>query len=178
MRFDTALRDHVHGLYRQNSLAAHLRETPLFSNLAAERIGDVVAATEFETFGDFEWHRPYKNFTELTPNERIEAEPLIAREGNDPNGLLLIRNGFARMSVGYGHGYRTVSYLGKGGTYGLNALYTQWRTGRTTPLAHSLRAIGYVDILRVPTNLIEQLVFEPLSARERDRWDERFFECR
>lgn len=78
-------------------------------------------------------------------------------EGNSPNGLLLIRNGFARCSVQYGHSHRTVSYLGKGQLYGLEELFHQWQQqADATPLRHSLRAVGYVDVLRIPADQVNR----------------------
>ena len=36
-----------------------------------------------------------------------------------PNGLILIRNGFARVTRAHGSRERTLSYLGKGSVFGL-----------------------------------------------------------
>lgn len=174
MRFDSALRHHIQELYRRNSLATHLRETPAFRHLTAAQIEELVQTTQFESFGDFEWSRPFKSLADASPNERIAAEPMIAQEGNLPNGLIIIRNGFARVSQQYGQGHRTCSYLGKGGLFGLEELWTQWKTGQSIPLAQSLRAVGYVDVLRIPTEQVESLVFAALphsmqEALERQR---------
>jgi Fe-S-cluster-containing dehydrogenase component/CRP-like cAMP-binding protein len=164
MRFDGSLRSHVQELYRRNSLATHLRETSVLRHLSSSQIQDLVAATQFESFGEFEWNRPFKSLAEATPNDRIASEPLIASEGNLANGLVIVRNGFARLSQRYGHGHRTCSYLGKGDLFGLQELWHQSQTGRNVQLRHSLRAVGYVDILRIPTELVESHVFANLPA--------------
>ena len=41
-------------------------------------------------------------------NRLIDAEPIIAEEGDYPDGLLLIRNGFARVSRRINHGHYTL----------------------------------------------------------------------
>lgn len=169
MRYAPAWRDHIHQLYRQNSLASHLRETPFLKNLSDATMAQLVAATQFESYGDWEWHRPYQELAQKAPEKRIEAEPVIAKEGNLPNGLLLVRTGFARLSQRYGHGHRTVSYLGKGQCYGLEELYHQWESRQSVPLDYSLRALGYVDILRIPTDLVETLILPQLPPSEERR---------
>jgi Fe-S-cluster-containing dehydrogenase component len=96
----------------------------------------------------------------------MEREPVIAREGDYPNGLLLVRSGFARVSSRYNHGERTVSYLGKGDGFGLKEIATGWRRGGHVPLQHTLRALGYVDLLFIPTSVIEQSVLPALTAAQ------------
>src|SRR3954471_906710 len=56
MRRTPAIRTHVERLYRENSLRAHLRETELLKDLPAPQLDIVVAATEFESFGSFDWY--------------------------------------------------------------------------------------------------------------------------
>lgn len=172
MKFDNALRDHIHQLYRRNSLATHLRQTPLLKTLTEDQIDELVQRTRFETFGHFDWYRPFNHMQDASSSERIDAEPVIAREGSAANGLVLIRNGFARLSQQYGHGHRTVSYLGKGQTYGLVELYQQWKRQTAMPLIHSLRAIGYVDVLRIPQDLIESYVLPNLQEATRQELEQ------
>ncbi len=169
MRYAPAWREHIHQLYRQNSLAAHLRETPFLRQLSDTALAQLVSATQFESYGDMEWHRPYQELSQRGAGERIDAEPLMAQEGHLPNGLLLLRTGFARLSQMYGHGHRTVSYLGKGQSYGLEEIFLQAQMKRPVPLEYSLRALGYVDILRIPTALVEQLILPQLPKSEMHR---------
>lgn len=150
-------------LYRERSLRSHLRETPMFHHLPEETIQQVADATRFEVFGEFEWQNAYQRAREAGEREQLDQEPLIAREGDYPSGLLLIRSGFARVSSRYNHGERTENYLGKGEAFGLAEIVAGWR-GRVTPLRRSLRALGYVDILFIPTATLEQHVFPRLPA--------------
>lgn len=174
MRYAPAWREHIHQLYRQNSLAAHLRETPLLRQLSDASLAQLVAATQFESYGDMEWHRPFQELANRNTEERIDSEPLMAQEGHLPNGLLLIRTGFARLSQRYGHGHRTVSYLGKGHSYGLDEIFLQTQGKQAYPLEYSLRALGYVDLLRIPTDLVEKLVLPHLPTTETQRLLTRF----
>ena len=158
------IRAHIDGLYRKHSLEAHLRQTPLFAHLSAEDLARVADATAFESHGEFEWHTSFKSLATADPSGRLDREPLIAEEGHYPGGLILVRSGFARVSERHHRGERTVSYLGKGQAFGLDELVAGWRTGTMPPYRRSLRAVGYVDVLVVPTHVLEAVVLPGTSA--------------
>lgn len=153
--------------YRERSLLRHLAETPLLWNLPEATLQLVADATRFETFGEFDWHSAYHRGHKDDERQRLEQEPVIAREGDYPNGLLLVRSGFARVSSRYNHGERTDSYLGKGQTFGLREIVTGWRATHV-PLRSSLRALGYVDMLFIPTAVLEEHVLPRLSREQVD----------
>ena len=157
-RFDSKFRKMVDDRYRQNALSVHLRETDLFSNLNDATINQVAEATLFETYGTFDWH---SKFQKLRANNAvsIEEEPIIAREGEYADGLLMIRAGFARVSQTYGNGHRTITYLRAGEFFGLAELKQNWEFGKPISLKASLSALGYVDVLRVPGWALEKYVF-------------------
>lgn len=159
MRRTPALRDHIERLYRESSLRIHLRETPLLTHLPAEQLDAVAARTVFETHGQFEWQAAYDASTRQTPLSAIVNEPLIAEEGLPCDGLILIRAGFARLSHREGHGHRTIAYLGKGQIYGLAEAIQSIRTSEPVPLTNSLRALGYVDVLRISKEVLRRDVF-------------------
>jgi len=166
MRRTDALREHIERLYRENSLRVHLRETPLLAQLPAEQLEIVADATLFETHGNFEWHASFDVPDDKPPQEAIVSEPLIVEEGTPQEGLVLVRSGFARLSHRYGHGHRTVAYLGKGQVYGLSEAIEAFQTGQPTSQTNSLRALGYVDVLRIPQHVLEQHVFPAISAQQ------------
>lgn len=161
-KYSPEWKEHLDRRYRERSLLHHLQETPLFSHLPEDVLRQVADATRFETYGEFEWQYSYQRAREADERERLEREPLIARQGDYPNGLMLIRTGFARVSSRYNHGERTETYLGKGEAFGLNEIVAGWQ-GHYTPLRHSLRALGYVDALFIPTAVLEQHVFPRLT---------------
>ncbi len=157
---------HVDQLYRDRSLQTHLRYADIFAHLDDETIDVLVKRTRFETYGDFDWQTSFMRVAEGTPDERLKKEPVIASEGDYPDGLLMVRSGFARVSFQVDNGHQTTTYLGHGSLFGLEEIVHNWRYGDNVPLQHSLRAVGYTDILRVPTRIIEECVL-PNVAEER-----------
>ena len=164
MRRTDALRRHIERLYRQNSLRAHLRETPLLAELPAERLAALADATIFESHGEFDWHEAYQTAVRRRPGDAIVDEPLIVEEGTPADGLLLVRSGFARQSRRHGHGHRTAAYLGRGQVFGLAEAIESAGSGAPVSWAYSLRALGYMDVLRIPQRALEELVFPHVSA--------------
>ena len=158
MRRTPAIRTHIERLYRDNSLRVHLRETDTLRELPAAQLDIVAAATEFESYGNFDWYTDFGPNKRRDAAEEIAAEPLIAAEGDLPTGMYLIRSGFARVSRRHGHGHRTLAYLGKGQVFGLAELLERFKTGVETPWQNSLRAVGYVDVLRIPTQVVLEAV--------------------
>jgi CRP-like cAMP-binding protein len=160
MRRTPAIREHIDRTYRENSLRVHLRETNLFKDLPTAVMDRVVVATEFESYGNFDWYTDFGANRHRDATEQIAAEPLIAAEGDRPSGLLLIRSGFARVSQRHGHGQRTLAYLGKGQVFGLAELTEAAESGADVVLGASLRAVGYVDVLRIPADVVKDIVAE------------------
>jgi Fe-S-cluster-containing dehydrogenase component len=152
------LKDHIDKLYRERSLKVHLRETSLFRHLNDVQLNEVAEQIEFESYGTFDWYTSYNQLAEQSAADRLEKEPIIAEEGHYPNGLFLVRAGFARMSQQIGHGHRTISYLGRGQIYGYQEIAHNWRNEPAVSLQYSLRALGYVNVLFVPTAIVEQFI--------------------
>ncbi len=142
--------------YRKYSLENHLRETEYFKDLPPEELRLVADQTRFETYGAFDWHTDYKKHRDTDPVERLRGEPVIAEEGQYANGLILIRAGFARLSQKYNHGERTVSYLARGQMFGFAELAHNWRAKESVPFRNTLRALGYVDVLVIPSHVVER----------------------
>src|SRR5262249_23044973 len=128
----------------------------------------VAAATVFESYGNFDWYTDFPAHQTGDVASRIAAEPLIASEGRIPAGLLLVRSGFARVSHRYGHGEQTTAYLGKGQVFGLDELIEANQTGQEVPLRQSLRAVGYVDVLRIPIDTMFDVVLATVSSTHND----------
>ncbi len=165
-RRDEAFRNHIDKLYRERSLIHHLRALPLFQHLDDETIQRVADATVFETYGEFEWHTSFKKLAELSGAERLRHEPVIAGEGEYVDGLFLIRTGFARVSRHVNHGDPTISFLGRGEVYGLEELVHNWKNNDQLPYQNSLRGLGNVDVLRVPTKIVEDIVLPNLPPHQ------------
>ncbi|MFN3190624.1 MAG: cyclic nucleotide-binding domain-containing protein [Aureliella sp.] len=157
LKQDPAFRNLLDERYRGEVLKNHLRETNLFRFVPEENLDHIVESTKLESFGSLEWYAEYRKRSNQSPSKRIEAEPLIAEEGSYATGLWIVRGGFARLSRRQGAGHRTLSYLGKGQIYGLSELVHNFtQAGKSPPLPYqeSLRAIGYVDALCVPKQVV------------------------
>ena len=158
-KFDPDWRRKIDERYRENALKVHLRESPLFAGLNDDELQEVADATLFETHGAFDWHVSYKR---MRDQGQVGKEPMIAKQGEYPDGLLMIRAGFARVQVKMGSGQRTLTYLGAGDVFGFDELFAGRNDGETS-LQTSLTALGYVDLLRVPAPILEKYVFPNLA---------------
>lgn len=162
---DEDFRNFIDERYRSRSLKTHLRESPLFRDLDDHALSLIAAETQFETYGTFDWNRAYKRqLAALDEDRPVESEPVIAEQGHYVDGLIMIRSGFARVSERLGDGQRTLSVATMNDIFGLEEIAAQYN-GRGSPaLKRSLHAIGYVDILRVPTALVEEYVLRSAAA--------------
>jgi Fe-S-cluster-containing dehydrogenase component/CRP-like cAMP-binding protein len=166
MKSDDALRTHINKIYRERALASYLRATPLFKNLSKEQLATVAEAVEFSTYGDYDWSGEYKRLAQ-SGSVRPEKEPVIVGEGDYPNGIVLLRAGFARVSQKIGSGERTLNYIGAGQIFGLNEIAHNWRNkDAAVNMQFSLRAIGYTHLLIVPTRVMEEIVLPSLPKNE------------
>ncbi len=157
-RRDKGFRDKIDAQYRASSLKAHLRESPLFQGLHETALEHIARHTLFETHGEFEWSGGFKGLTAESGIDVLDTEPVIAEHGDYLDGLLLIRYGFGRISERLDHGHRTVGYVTHNEVFGLSEIVEHWRDGRELRLRNGLRAVGFVDLLRVPTALVEDYV--------------------
>ena len=162
-RYNEVFRRTIDQCYRENALTIHLRETELFSELDENTLSKIANETLFETYGGFDW---YISFQRLRSSGQwgVEHEPVIARQNDYADGLLMIRAGFARVSIEYGSGQRTLTYLSAGDTFGYEELFATWKSGGPVNLKASLTALGYVDVLRVPGRILEEYVFPKIVS--------------
>ncbi len=158
LKQDPAFRELLDERYRSEVLRSHLRETMLFRFIPEDSLQQVIASTRLEAFGSLEWYAEYRKRSKQPARERIAAEPLIAEEGGYAAGLWIVRAGFARLSRRQGAGHRTLAYLGKGQIFGLRELAHNFHHTNHAPLPYqeSLRAIGYVDALCIPKQVVHE----------------------
>lgn len=151
-------RAHVDKLYRDRSLNIQLKEMPLLESLSDDVIQQIADVTLFENYGEFDWHTDFKRRRSTEHGELIASEPLVVAEGDYTDGLLLIRAGFGRVSRKINFGHQTLYYLHGGDVFGLSEIVHNYHNKEQTTLQTSLRAVGYLNILRIPTSSIEKLV--------------------
>jgi len=162
MRYDIKIREQIRTLYKQHSLLIQLRKTKFLSHLKAEQLQHLNEQSLFENYGQFEWQRSF-NALKNKGDSVLSIEPIIAKQEDYVDGLLLICSGFARLSKTVNHGEKTIGYLKQGDTFGFEELAHNYRTGESLSYQHSLRAIGYVDIIRIPTSAVEKYALEYLD---------------
>ena len=163
---DPVLRNYVDDLYRENSLNVHLRETQFLDGLPSNDIQIVADSASFESFGDFDWQNNFRKINQKDISQRIALEPSIAIEGEYINDLILIRNGFARLSLEVGSGHQTLAYLGKGELFGLREIAKAWRSKGERTWDFSLRAVGHAEIIRIPVDVVEKTILPKLSESQ------------
>jgi Fe-S-cluster-containing dehydrogenase component/CRP-like cAMP-binding protein len=161
-KYDEGWRRIIDEGYRRNQLKVQIRETPILSHLSDEVVQKLADRTLFESYGTFEWNVAYKR--QAGRNE-ASLEPVIAREGDYSDSLLILSGGFARVSKKVGNGQRTLTYLRDGDHFGLDELISAWKSRGKAPLETSLTALGYVNLLRIPANALEELVLPTLDKR-------------
>ena len=158
MMRNEAMGQHIEKTYRENSLQSHLRETEIFRDMPDEVIRELAQRTIFQTFGNYQWSHKFKSTRKKDISQRILNEPLIAEQGDYVDGLILIRNGFARLSRKHGEGHQTIAYLGKGDSFGFREIVHNWASDEQRPWMLSLRSLGVVDVLKIPVSVLEELV--------------------
>ncbi len=162
MRNDPELRKHIDEIYKERALASAVREIPIFRALPKEKLDKVLKAADFEIFGEYDWSGKYKKAVHSN-GQRVQ-EPVIAMEGDYPNGVIFVKSGFARVSQKYGSSERTLNYLGAGQVYGLPEIAHNWRKPEErVALQYTLRAMGYAHVIMIPTDTMESLVFPGVS---------------
>lgn len=169
MRRDSAMRAHIETMFRERALEGILRSAPTFAHATEEDMSQLLKHAEFNTFGTYDSARPFLEMAAAGTASGLKDEPLVAEEGDYPNGVVLICSGLARLSQKYHHGHQTIGYVTPGQMYGLDEITEAWETKKQTPLSASLRAIGYLTTVTVPTQLIEQIVLEKGDAATRRR---------
>ena len=175
--------------YRNNSLRHHLENTFPTNVLSIEKsfpdpdapdgggnhISEfdwVSRSTQFQTFGEYDWYGTYREAASGELSDRIQKEPLIVGEGEHPAGLYIILSGFVRVSIKYNKGEKTLAYIGKGSTFGLAELYSNWSEAQkphpSSPIGAeaNIRAIGYTEVLFIPGPMVEKYVFHHLRAED------------
>jgi Fe-S-cluster-containing dehydrogenase component/CRP-like cAMP-binding protein len=172
--WSTSFRQHIDQLYRDRGLVSRLRECPIFHHLAQQALDEIAKESLFEAYGNVDWmHRFKKEIERRTDISRvIEQETMICEQGDHVDGLLLINRGFARVTQRVDHGEQAIDHLSVNDVFGLNeiAAIAAGETGVT--LRASLRAIGYLDIVRIPTKLVCKYVLPGLPPQLRSNaWE-------
>lgn len=163
-KYAPAWRTMIDKNYREKMLKAQLVSHPVFSKFDSATLQKITAATLFETYGEYEWTRSFREASAMESSIiGSDAEPWVAREGDYADGLLLIGAGFARITSRLGNGHRNLGYLSAGDYFGMHELYTAWKNNEERHWDVSLSALGYLHVLRIPSHVLHELVFPNLT---------------
>lgn len=159
MRFDKdgRLKQYLENVFREHALASFLRNEPLFENLSDQKMEQVLFQVKFESYGDYDSPQPFKKLAEKGSRNEV-FEPVIAAEGEKSAGLVLIRNGVARISKTIHNGERTVGYLTPGQSFGLEDILDSSKSPKEILNSHSIKAIGYLNVVVVPIEVVRDVL--------------------
>ena len=160
-----SFRNYIDTLYRERNLITHLREIEAFQHLDDEEIKEIAKHTLFESYGNFDWHTSFKRKRAAGQLGPGAEESKIVAEGDYADGLLFIRSGFAKITKKVNNGSKTVSVISEGGIFGLEEILHNSKHDQTIAYQTGLSALGYADVLRVPTSIVEQIVIPSLPNR-------------
>jgi len=157
-RWSAPFRKHLDQLYRSRRLTSHLCEAPILQSLDDGALAVIAEQTILESHGDQEWFSEYKRLLSSDSKDIIKSEPVIAEAGDYVDGLIILRSGFGRITEQLGQGQRTVGFVTKNELFGFDEIIDHWRSGANLQYRTGLRAVGSVDLLRIPTTLVEEFL--------------------
>jgi Fe-S-cluster-containing dehydrogenase component/CRP-like cAMP-binding protein len=165
MRFDRngKLKNYIEEVFRERALESFLRNHSFFQSCSHELMKDVVDQCEFQSYGDYDSAKPFKKEAPSGTDFQSLAEPIIVEEGDYLNSLILVRNGVARLSQKHHHGRITTGYLTAGQMTGLSELPHNASFKDENSYESRLSAIGYLNVVKVPSFLVEKIVREKES---------------
>ena len=126
--------------YRARSLGSHLRQVELFSGLSDETIERLRQTAEMHSF---------------------EPGTMIAEQGSEPDGFLLVRGGNIKVMIRTGSSDLAVTYLRKGEYAGEAALLMD------EPWPFSLQALEYVELVKIGRAEFNRIIGEHPGLKER-----------
>ena len=151
-------RDHMEEAYAEWGLWTGLQGCSLFANVDDDTLKRIAHNSSFERYGEFEWSRRYQKKADAGNGRKaiMKHEPIIAEQGHYLDGLLLILSGFVRVTETLGREERTVGYATKNTVFGLTEIAEGAKGEEALLFRNGLRAAGYVDLIRVPTQTVEK----------------------
>lgn len=169
MRNDQTIRTHIDSIFRERALKWFLLNTPIFAKCSRVQIDKLVQLAEFATYGQYDWAGSFKRISERIEehDQNLNLEPIIANEGDHPNGLIIVRSGLARLTKKFENGHKTIGYLGPGQVFGVKEIAAGWKENVPGAFDYSLRSIGITTVVVIPTKVAEEILFsDELASRK------------
>ncbi len=171
MRADGGFQDAIDDRFRHNALRVFLLASDLFTHLKDDEaaITEISQQVDLLTFGQYDRAASFKELASESAQSGVDNEPLIAEEGTESNGIIIVRSGVARVSQKHHQGHRTLNYLTPGGVFGFDEIVVDHDSDHPTQLRQSLRAIGYLMGVAIPSETVKKYVLEdPRSKYSRE----------
>lgn len=162
-----AFRTQTSRIYSVRAVDFVLRTSAVFEGLDEPTLKAIAEHAEFETYGDALWSHRYQRqrIEGLSEIETLEQEPVIAAPGHYLDDLIIIHAGFARKTRSVDHSERNVALLTSGDAFGLEHIVESAASDTPCKLAFGLRAVGYADIVRIPTPVIDATILPAAGGR-------------
>jgi len=156
LRFDRGgtFRKHLDAVFREHALVAFLRTHPMFQGLDDASFEDLAQQAKFDTYGKYDSPAPFRQLAAGS----INGEPIVVRQGDYPNDVFFVRSGVARVTEATNSGPRTVGYVTAGQAFGLEELLDGEQASAVVPYRYSLRALGYLNVIRIPRRIIAEIL--------------------
>ncbi len=151
--------------YAEWGLWNGLQGCALFKDVDDETLKHIAESASFERYDTFEWSRQFQKQASRKNGRRevFRHEPIIAEQDHYLDGLLLIHSGFVRVTEKLGREERTIGYATKNTVFGLSEIAEGAVEDEALLFRNGLRAAGYVDLIRVPTEIVEARLLPTLD---------------
>ena len=126
------------------------------------------AKSIFERWGSDHWNRNFRKILQ-SQSSMIDRESIILQQGHHLDGLYVLLSGFARVTNKEGNEEKTVGYLRPGDVYGLKELMKLSKTGVASPALRSIRAVGAIDLVVIPSADFIEHVLPELKMKDVDQ---------
>jgi Fe-S-cluster-containing dehydrogenase component/CRP-like cAMP-binding protein len=168
MRRDPGFRQQIDKSFRGNALRSFLMSSPVFSHVSDDPVSviEVLQSAELQTYGDYDKVGTFRELAAEGARTDLAGERIIAGEGDYPNGIVMVRSGLARVSRRHHNGHLTVGYLCPGQVFRYEEIAEGYATGAPVPLRYSLRAIGFISVITIPTPIVEKHLLVGRPAEE------------
>ena len=149
-------------IYRARAIEAALRACPIFADLDQTALKAIAGHSTFQVFGDFLWsHRFQRQRGDgMSATDALDREPVIAAQGHYLDDLIVVHSGFARETRTVDFGEQNMALLKSGDSFGLDSIAESIAKDEPCKLSSSLRAVGYTEIVRIPSLVVETAVLD------------------
>lgn len=166
LHWSEGFRERLEEYYRQWVLWNAIQGSRIFSHVPDEDLMRIAETSQYESYGDREWtHRFQKATRQGGAGDLLCDEPVIAEQGHYPDGVLLVHSGTVRVSRDQGGGDRTTGILSRREPIGLSEILLTSEDGGELRYPSTYRAMGFADLVRIPTATVEAHLL-PYLTRE------------